>query len=161
MLATVFKRARGWISDWARTLVCGAEAFDDAAHERPDIGRSDQHRRFAVPRRLLEFFADQVDEFGQLGGLHGKAAVVALADDGFGESLLPFGGERDQRQIAVRAGVLGAELAREPRADMLGQHRRIARDRQPSAMPSRMVGRSRIETRSASRICSTRWMPER
>ena len=30
----------------------------------------------------------------------------------------------------------------------------------PSAMPSRMVARSRIETRSARRICSTRWMPE-
>jgi hypothetical protein len=29
-----------------------------------------------------------------------------------------------------------------------------------SAMPSRMVERSRIETRSASSVCRTRWMPE-
>ena len=108
-----------------------AEALDNAAHERPDGGRGHQHRCFAVFRRLLEFFPHQVDEFGEFRRLHGEVAIVALADDRFGKGLLPFGGERDDRQRAGRGHVLGAELAREPGADMLGEHRGIARCRQP------------------------------
>ena len=138
-----------------------AEALDDAAHERrgsPARSPAPAPRRRAPP--ASNFSRTEIDEFGELRRLHGEAAVVALADDRFGKSLLPFGGERDDRQVAGGTGVLGAELAREPRADVLDQRRGLRVAASPSAMPSRMVARSRIETRSASRICSTRWMPE-
>ncbi len=94
------------------------------AHEGPDGGRGDQHRRLAGAGGLLEAVAHQVDELGQPRRLHRQAALVALADDRFGEGLLPLGAERDQRQIAGRRGVLGAELAREPGAHMLGHRER-------------------------------------
>ena len=38
----------------------GAEALDDRAHERPDAGRSDQHRRLALARGLLEALAHEL-----------------------------------------------------------------------------------------------------
>ena len=105
----------------------GAEALDDAAHERPDAGRGYQHRRFAIARGLLEFLPHQVDELGELGGLHRKASIVTLADDRFGKRLLPTGRQRDQRQVTGVGGVLRADLARQPPAYVLGQRRRIAR----------------------------------
>jgi hypothetical protein len=44
-----------------------AEALDDAAHERADAGRGDQHRRFAFARGGLELLAHQGDELGRVG----------------------------------------------------------------------------------------------
>src|SRR6185369_3344294 len=73
-----------------------------------------------------EAFTDERDELGQARGRHGEALVLALADDRLGEGLLPFGRERDQRQVAVGRGVLGADLARKPRAYVLDQVGRIA-----------------------------------
>ena len=97
---------------------------------------------------------------GQLGRLHGEAAVVALADQRFGEGLLPF--RATARSAAgSRAGGVWAQIWRASRARTCSAS--IAGLRvtaSASAMPSRMVERSRIEMRSASRICSTRWMPE-
>src|SRR5258705_5873208 len=67
------------------------EALDDAAHEWPRAGRSDEHGRFSGPRRLLETLAHERDELGETRGLHGKVLVVALADNRFGKRLLPLG----------------------------------------------------------------------
>jgi len=55
----------------------GSEPLDDGAHERPDAGRSDQHRVFALAGGLLEAFTHQGDEFGEARGLHGELPVVA------------------------------------------------------------------------------------
>src|SRR5262245_3341591 len=93
----------------------GTEALDHAAYEGTDAGRGHQHRRLAGLRRLLEPRPHERDELGQLRGLHRKMPVVALADDRFGEGLLPFGAERDERQVAGGRGVLRADLARQAR----------------------------------------------
>ena len=88
-------------------------------------------------------------------------ALGAVADHGLGEVALPLRGQRQERQVAVGAEIGGADLAGEARADVLGDRSAsCGRCAAISAMPSRMVGRSRIEMRSLSRRCSTRWMPE-
>jgi hypothetical protein len=84
------------------------ESLDDAPHKGPDAGGGDQDRRFAVARCLFEFVAHQIDELGERGGLHREIAVVALADDGFGKGLLPFGRQSDDRQRAIRHHMLSA-----------------------------------------------------
>ena len=89
MLPTVFSRARGWISACDITGL-RPEALDDAADERADARRGDQHRGLALAGGLLEALAHEGDEFRQPGRLHRQAAVVALADDRFGEILFPF-----------------------------------------------------------------------
>ena len=55
-------RTRGWISLCDITGVCERKRFDFAAHERPDVGRGHQHRRFAFARGGLEGVAHQCDE---------------------------------------------------------------------------------------------------
>ena len=162
MLPTVFSRARGWISDCDITGVC--------ARKRSTMPRTNGRiwaevtstgaspSRAASSKRL----AHQRDELGQPRRLHRQAAVVALADDRLGEGLLPLRRQRDQRQVAARRGVLRADLAREMRARTCSANvDRVARERQRRRRCLRgWSTRSRIETRSASRICSTRWMPD-
>src|SRR5215472_11981364 len=103
-----------------------AEALDDRAHERTDRGRGDEHRRLALTRGVFEALAHQGDEFGEARGLHRQLTLVALTDDRFGEGLFPFGRQGDEREVAARRAVLRTDLAREPRADVLGERRRIA-----------------------------------
>src|SRR5437879_3061730 len=74
------------------------EPLDDRADELPYAGRGDENRHFALARGLLETLAHQGDELGQARRLHGEVALLALADDRFGEGLLPAGRQRDQRQ---------------------------------------------------------------
>ena len=52
--------------------------------------------------------------------------VVALAHDRLGEGLLPLRREREQRNEAALVGVSVADLAREPRAHVLGDHADVA-----------------------------------
>lgn len=98
---------------------------------------SHQHGRFAFARGFFEALAHQRNEFRQARGLHGQLAIVALTDQRLGECLL-----------------------RQTRAHVLGLVTGLREPAMPSATPSRIVARSRIETRSARRICSTRWIPE-
>ena len=98
---------------------------------------SHQHGRFAFARGFFEALAHQRNEFRQARGLHGQLAIVALTDQRLGECLL-----------------------RQTRAHVLGLVTGLREPAMPSATPSRIVARSRIETRSARRICSTCWIPE-
>ena len=77
------------------------ETFHQRAHERPDRCRGHQNRRLALAGRLFEAVTHDGHEFGQLGRLHRKAALLALADQRFGKGLLPFRRQRDQRQVAI------------------------------------------------------------
>src|ERR1051326_1547179 len=86
-----------------------AEPLDDPAHEWADARRGHQHRRLALAPGVLESLAHESNELGELGRLHGDAALLALADDRLGERLFPFGGEHNQRQVARRRGVRSEE----------------------------------------------------
>ncbi len=138
----------------------GAEALDDAAHERPR--RGEVTSTGASPSRAASSKRSRTsgDELGQPRRLHGKAPLVALADDRLGERLLPLRRQRDQRQVALRRGVLGADLAGEADPHVLGDGDRIAGEGQRVGDAFEDGAKSRIETRSVSRICSTRWMPD-
>src|ERR1700728_1244136 len=103
-----------------------SETLDNTAHKWPNAGRGNQHRRLAFLCRLLEFFADSVDELGKPRRLHGEAPIVALTDNGFRKSLFPFRGERDNRKQPVDAHVLGTELTRQPGPYVFGEHRRVS-----------------------------------
>ena len=73
------------------------------------------------------------DELGQPRGLHREAAVVALADDRFGEVLFPPRGERDQRQmagawcLARRAGGRGGRAHARPASPGCARRRSLRR----------------------------------
>ena len=161
MLATVFSlRARmNFALREHRRL--RAEALDDAAHERPDVGGGDQHRGLALARGLLELLAHQSDEFRQLGGLHGEMALVAFADHALGEGLLPFRRQRDQRQVAAlarctarRSGATAARARARPASPDCACRRCRRR-----CLPGWWRDRGSRRARPAA-ICSTRWMPE-
>ena len=62
--------------------------------------------------------------------MHRQRAFLALADQRLRECLLPFRRKRDQWKVAVRRGVLRADLTRQPRANMLDHGCRIAREGQ-------------------------------
>src|SRR5207248_2965132 len=89
----------------------GTEALHDRADKRPHPRRSDEYRRLALTRCILEPLAHERNEFGQARWCHREALVLTLADDRLGEGLLPFGRQRDQRQVAVWRGVLRTDLA--------------------------------------------------
>ena len=136
-----------------------AEALDDRAHEGPRLHRGDEHRHLADTRGILEPVADRMHELRQPRGLHGEVAVLALADDRFDEGALPGRRQRDDRQVPGRRRILRADLAGEPGADMLDDVARILERAGDLGDALDDGPRSRIETRSASRNCSTRWMP--
>src|SRR5262249_36017562 len=112
-----------------------AESLDDRANEVPDAGRGDEDRNLALAGRLLEAVAHQGNELGQAGGLHGEAALLALADNRFGERLLPPGGQRDQRQGPRPRGGLGAGLAGGPGPRRPGPPCPAARGKEPPPAP--------------------------
>ena len=74
---------------------------------------------------FVETLAHRLDELLKLRRRHGELAFLALADNGFGEGLLPGGRQRDQRQIAAGRQIGVAELARQAGAHMLGDVERV------------------------------------
>ena len=66
-----------------------AEAFDQRAHERADVGGGEQHRRLAQLRGLLERGAHVGDEIVQLRRRERQGALLAFADQRFGKRDAP------------------------------------------------------------------------
>src|SRR6516165_4890493 len=128
MLPTVFRRARGWISAWERTGVWArnrsitprtngrmpAEATSTGAS--PSCAASSKRCRTRV--------MNSVSLEGCMARL--RSSPWPTIDSANACSLCA---ERNERQIAGRRGVLGAELAREPPPHVLGQRRRVAAER--------------------------------
>ena len=98
----------------------GAKSFDDradvGAHRR--TGQKDRH--FALFRMFFERLTDRGDEVLQSAWRHRQLFVLALAGERFGECLLPIGGQGNKWDIAGGGGVFVADLARQPRPNMLG-----------------------------------------
>src|SRR5579883_570045 len=104
----------------------GAHAIHDRSHEGADRRARQEDRRLAEHREALEGLPNAGDELLEPARRHGELALLALAGDGLGEALLPFRREGDERDIAILRGRLLADLARQARADMLGEHRDVA-----------------------------------
>lgn len=96
------------------------EAFNHGAHVRPDGRRGQQDRRFAFLRKSVISFAHGGNEFLELGRGHGKLSFFAASYQRVAKSLFPLRRQGQQRNKAVYIGVLVADLARQPRADMFG-----------------------------------------
>src|SRR5690606_26037627 len=96
----------------------GAEALDDGADIGPDRGARQQDRRFALAGGFLEGREHRPNEFLEAARHHGELDVVAFADQRLGEFLLPLRAHGHERQIALRSDMGGADLSRQPRADM-------------------------------------------
>ena len=137
-----------------------AEALDDAAHERPDRRRGDQHRRLALraasSKRSRTSVMNSDSRDGCIARLRSSPCRRSIRRRSAPTWRTARSAAGSRRGVVCCAQIWRARRARTCSAIVTGLRvKAIA-----SAMPSRMVERSRIEMRSVSRICSTRWMPD-
>ena len=138
-----------------------AEPLDDRAHEGPDrrawSPAPAARRASRAPRtRRAARWMNCCSSDGAMASWRSSPWPTRR----LGEGLLPVRRQGEDRDEAGFGGAGVADLAGQPGADMLDdQHGALASTPSASPIASRIGGRSRIETRSASRPCSTRWMP--